>query len=110
MNTNTAKGINASSKVNSTAIYFIASWLIRPIAKDKEVLNLSTIQSPALIQELIKWITENNTDRVSALGMLFWHEETLNKVERERRETTMTFLESSFFAKRGILKQHEEVY
>lgn len=110
VNTNTAKGINASSKVNSTAIDFIASWLIRPIAKDKEVLNLSTIQSPALIQELIKWNTENNTDRVSALGMLFWHEETLNKVERERRETTMTFLESSFFAKRGILKQHEEVY
>lgn len=109
-NTNTAKGINASTKVNSTAVDFIASWLISPVAKDKEVMNLTTIQSPALIQELIKWNTSNNTDRVSALGMLFWHEETLNKVERANTEKTMAFVESEFFAKRGLISHHEQVY
>jgi hypothetical protein len=106
--TNTAKGINASNRVITTGIDWIASWLLQPVAKNSNILNLDNIESPAILQELIKWNPDGNFDRVSAMIMLFWHEETLNKVEKDEQERKITFLESDFFAKRGMLKEEND--
>ena len=104
MHTNTSKGVAPGKKVNNTGIEWIANWLLEPVDNSGVILNLHTIDSPAILQELIKWNPEINADRVSALGMLFWHHETSNKVEKEEQENKISYLQSDFFARRGMLK------
>jgi len=101
--TNTSKGIFNSGRINDTGIDYISSWLLSPINPESEKLMLNTIYSPAILKELISWNKKGNFDRVSALIMLFWYEETLHKVKTEMSEAKVSFLESNYFAKRGLL-------
>jgi len=102
--TNTSKGIHNAGRINDTGLDYIASWLLSPISPDNpDKLMISTILSPSILKELISYTDKGNFDRVSALIMVFWHDETLHRVKTEQSEAKRTFLESTYFAKRGIL-------
>ena len=107
--TNTSKGIYNAGRVNDTGIDYINSWLMSKISSSNDNLMLTTIYSPAILKELIRWNPKGNFDRVSALIMLFWHDETLHKAKKEHDEKTTTFLENSYFAKRGIIPHRKNI-
>ena len=72
-----------------------------PISTNNDNLVLSTVLSPSILKELIRWNPKGNFDRVSALIMLFWYDETMHKAKREETEQKNTFLENKYFTKRG---------
>ena len=98
---NTSKGIYNSGRINDTGLDYINSWLMGPISPNNDNLVLSTILSPSILKELIRWNPKGNFDRVSALIMLFWYDETMHKAKREETEQRNTFLENKYFTKRG---------
>lgn len=109
---NTSKGITATERVNSTGRNFIKSWLIQPLSENApdgdKILN--TIYSPALLKELIMWNKHGNFDRVSALIMLLWHDET-SRVDADNfknQEKKKTFLENDYFKEMGLYKTKEQ--
>ena len=99
---NTSKGIFNSGRVNDTGLDYINSWLMSPISPNNDNLMLTTVLSPSILKELIRWNPKGNFDRVSALIMLFWFDETMYKAKKEKREQENTFLENKYFAKRGL--------
>lgn len=103
--TNTSKGINASGKVNQTARDFIKSWLLERISENSEKRVLETIYSAALLKELIMWNQYGNFDRVSSLGMLLWHDATMQRHTDKRKEELKGFLDDPYWAKMGVLKK-----
>jgi len=105
---NTSKGINASAKVNATARDFIKSWLLETVSTHSEQRVLELIYSPAILRELIMWNPDGNFDRVSALGMLMWHDATMMREAIERTAEKKSFLESPYFEKMGVLKKPKE--
>jgi hypothetical protein len=106
--TNTSKGIDASGKVNQTGRDFIKSWLLEKVSENSELRVLETIYSPALLQELIMWNIHGNFDRVSALGMLMWHDATMKVTTEKRYQEVKTFLDDPYFAKMGVLRKVAE--
>jgi len=109
LNSNTSKGINASNTVNTTARDFIKSWLAEPISSNSERLVLQTIYSPAALKELISWNPHANFDRVSALGMLMWHDSTMMKEVVSNKKEIKSFLENDYFAKMGVMLKKPEI-
>ena len=103
--TNTSKGIDASGKVNQTGRDFIKSWLLEPISENSETRVLETIYSPALLKELIMWNKHGNFDRVSALGMLMWHDATMRVTTEKRHKEVKTFLDDPYFSKMGLHRE-----
>jgi hypothetical protein len=104
--TNTSKGINASSVVNSEARNMIKSWLQERISQTSETRVYETIYSPAALTELIMWNPQGNFDRVSALGMLMWLDSTMFKEVTQRVAEVKTFLDNDYFGKMGVLKKN----
>ncbi len=103
--TNTSKGINASSVVNSEARNMIKSWLQERISETSETRVYETIYSSAALTELIMWNPQGNFDRVSALGMLMWLDSTMVKEQTEKINQVKTFLDNDYFAEMGLLKK-----
>jgi len=103
--TNTAKGIDASGKVNQTARDMIKSWLLEKVSEKTEKRVLETIYSPAILKELIMWNKDGNFDRVSALGMVMWHDATMRATVSKRTKEVKGFLEDPYFAKMGVLQK-----
>jgi hypothetical protein len=64
------KGTRATESINKYGRELIKQWLIEVIDEEEGRMNLHTITSPALLQELIYWSIDGNYDRVSAMGML----------------------------------------
>jgi hypothetical protein len=108
--TNTSKGIYNSGRVNDTGIDYINSWLMSTISMSNDDLMLTTVLSPAILKELIRWNPKGNFDRISALIMLFWYDETMHKVKKETNEKKTTFLESSYFARRGVSPRKQSFF
>jgi hypothetical protein len=108
--TNTSKGIYNSGRVNDTGIDYINSWLMSTISISNDDLMLTTVLSPAILKELIRWNPKGNFDRISALIMLFWYDETMHKVKKETNEKKTTFLESSYFARRGVSPRRQSFF
>lgn len=77
--TNTSKGIIATKQVNEKGLEFIENWLKSPISAESEILNMDTIRSIGLLEELIRWEPDprKNFDRISALSMVMWFDQTL---------------------------------
>lgn len=105
---NTAKGIDASGKVNQTARDMIKSWLLEKVSDKSEKRVLETIYSPAILKELIMWNKDGNFDRVSALGMLMWHDATMQATTIKRTQEVKGFLESDYFEKMGVLRKNND--
>ena len=82
---NSSKGVNATKPINDYANKLIKDWLLLPkpiIEKDvngQEVesttYNLFFIKGRALLQELAKYNSTGNFDRVRALGMVMLYRE-----------------------------------
>lgn len=109
--TNTSKGIPPSNRVNATARDFIKSWLLESADKSKEGYhcNVYEIRSQGLIQELLKWHKDGNFDRVSALGMVMWYDNTLYKETQESQQAREKSLsQDAYWKKMGVLKDTEE--
>lgn len=64
------KGTTASKKINDYALTRIKSWLLRTQTNDNALLNMDTIRSKGLLEEMINWNMDGNFDRISALGMV----------------------------------------
>lgn len=103
--TNTAKGVDASGKVNQTGRDMIKSWLLEKVSEKTEKRVLETIYSPAILKELIMWNKDGNFDRVSALGMVMWHDATMQSTTIKRTKEVKGFLEDSYFEKMGVLRK-----
>jgi hypothetical protein len=103
--TNTSKGINASKKVNDTARDFIKSWLLENVSEKTDQRVLELIYSPAAIKELIMWNEHGNFDRVSALGMLLWHDATTQIHVTKATTQVKTFLEDPYWKDMGVLRE-----
>jgi len=103
--TNTSKGINASGPINETGLRFFKSWMLEKINKSSDVRMLSTIKFPALLKECILYNPDANFDRVSAMCMLMWHDQTQYRaIKTEATKVEKSFLQSNYFKKMGILK------
>lgn len=106
--TNTSKGIPPSTRVNATARDFIKSWLLQ-MMEDIEgdmLANVFGIRSLGLVQELLKWNPDGNFDRVSALGMVMWYDNTLYKETAETQKAKEATISSdNYWKKMGLLKE-----
>ncbi len=86
---NKAIGTNSGTKINQWARRLQADWLLQPAyggeteeEREKNInrLNMHTIRSVGYLKELIAWNKDNNTDRVSAMGMLMILKEDRSKL------------------------------
>ena len=108
--TNTSKGIHATTKVNIEARKMIKSWLMESLGNNTDSTILNTIFCPATLKELISWNVDGNFDRVSALGMLLWHDNTLyrkSEEEKDDKPKPVPFTESDYFKKMGLFKKQD---
>jgi hypothetical protein len=103
--TNTSKGINASTMINAEARNMIKSWLQERISEKSETRVYETIYSPAMLTELIMWNPDGNFDRVSALGMLMWLDNTMFKELTKREEEKKGFLDHPYWQQMGLIKK-----
>lgn len=109
--TNTSKGIPPSGRINATARDFIKSWLLQmqDDKSDNPQANVYSIKSLALIQELLKWHPDGNFDRVSALGMVMWFDNTLYKEVAERQQAKEKDIsQHEYWKKMGLLKSESK--
>lgn len=67
---NKAFGTPANQAVNRWARDLSKQWLLEDAFDKENMMNVNTIRSRALLEELIRWSEDVNCDRVSALGML----------------------------------------
>jgi len=72
---NKSYGTPANQYINRWARDLIKQWLLEDAYDKENSLNVDTIRSQALLEELIRWNDEANFDRVSALGMLMIYRE-----------------------------------
>jgi len=108
---NKKKGTNSGKKINSFARRLLADWLldkayvVEGTNEEETVLNLHTIRSIGLLNELIKWTPDINADRVSAMGMLMILKADREKIsERIMEEGKEVELNSQFF--NNLLKKN----
>ena len=64
----------------------ILIWLTTAVAPGSERLNLHTIRSIPLLQELIYWYKDGNFDRVDALQMLMIYKEDVQNIIPEEEQ------------------------
>ena len=86
----------------------ILIWLTTPVAPGSERLNLHTIRSIPLLQELIYWYKDGNFDRVDALQMLVILKEDVQNIipeeERQRAAVPEFFSRMEMFQEKMIQK------
>lgn len=70
---NTSKGTHANLEVNKWGRKLQADWMNTSLEDEENPgkLKLHTLRGLAYIEECIKWNSDGNFDRVSAVGMLF---------------------------------------
>ena len=100
---NRGKGTPGTLPVNKWALELILIWLLNPITPGSEILNLHTIRSIPLLQELIYYWEEGNYDRVKALGMLMILKEDLAKWIPDEQPRKVTV--SPFFARMPMFQE-----
>jgi len=106
-NTNASKGMPASERTNSRGREYIKSWLLDPISTNSDILNYQKIKSVGLLKELIAWNQDGNFDRVSALGMLMWYDETLYRPEQEQIRKVKTVLDDPYWKEMGLIRDND---
>lgn len=100
---NQAKGTTASKSVNAYGLRLILDWLLLPAygeEEDSNILNLHTIESIGLLDELMNFNEHGNFDRVSALIMvMILREEKLKYITRRQEQQVATLANDPFFNK-----------
>lgn len=77
-------GTPGTTGVNKYCRELIKAWLLEKVSADSEKTYVDTIEDVALLQELIDWNSDDNFDRVSAMGMLLIYAEELIGINVER--------------------------
>lgn len=67
---NKAKGTHASAAINKLGRDWQAEWMMINAYGEENTLNLHKIRSFGYLEEAIKWNSDGNFDRISAMGML----------------------------------------
>jgi hypothetical protein len=96
---NKAFGTPANESVNRWARDLTKQWLLEDAFDKENTMNVNTIRSRALIEELIRWSKDVNCDRVSAIGMLMILKEQKYKQEatiEKNVETALTKWDKRF--------------
>lgn len=93
---NKAKGTMATEAINKYGRELIKTWLLED-AYGLEKPNLYTINSPALLKELIYWNKDANFDRVSALGLLLIYREDRAKFVEDINKPVKQVSDDPFF-------------
>jgi len=112
---NRAKGTNANKMINAWGRKLQADWLISTaydpfeepevddlgkIVEKPSILNLHRVRSLGYIRELIAWNTDDNFDRVSAMGMLMILRADREKYEQHKySEKIKTIIDDPWFSK-----------
>lgn len=107
---NQTKGIHASTPIQNWGLELILSWLGAPAYEQPnrdeegnvviEVKNISTLRSPALLQELIAYNSQINADRVSSLILLMiLREDRLQVSKNAFVKVTESVTQSGFWNK-----------
>lgn len=84
-------GIHMNEKLKDAGEKYIKSWLLREreILEDgNSIMNLNTIYSPALLEELIYYNRKGNFDRVMALMILLMFVEEDDMVYKEQTKVS----------------------
>jgi hypothetical protein len=81
---NRGKGIHMTNQIKDWAELKIRDWLLEEYEEGK--LNLTKILSEPLLEELIAYNGEVNTDRVIALMMIMIYKEELHDLHNKNRE------------------------
>jgi hypothetical protein len=84
---NRGKGIHMTNQIKDWSELRIRDWLIEEYEPGK--LNLTKILSEALLEELVAYNGEVNTDRVIALMMIMIFKEELHELHTRRRDETI---------------------
>jgi hypothetical protein len=109
---NTSKGITkAGTRIEENGVNWILDWLNTKISETSDETKVSTIYSPAILKEMLKYQPGEkiNVDRLSALIILFTYDNTLQLVKRDKKDSkeVKNFLSSDYFRQRGFLKKKE---
>ncbi len=113
---NTSKGITkAGTRIEENGINWILDWLNTKIKENSDETKVSTIYSPAILKEMLKYQPPGNgekvnVDRLSAMIILFTYDNTLQLVKKDNNDAKKvnTFINSEYFSKRGFLKKPDE--
>jgi hypothetical protein len=84
-------GIHMNEKLKDAGEKYIKSWLLREreiLEEGDKILNLHTIYSPALLEELIYYNRKGNFDRVMALMILLMFVEEDDKVYHDTTQVS----------------------
>jgi len=100
---NRGKGTPGTLPIQKWGREQILIWLTTPVAPGSERLNLHTIRSIPLLQELIYWHKDGNFDRVDALQMLMiLKEDVQNHIPEEERTAELV---SPFFQRMEMFQE-----
>ena len=96
-------GVAANKQLNAFAISRIKAWLTDlayDSTEEEPKINLETIKSPALYDELIAWHSEGNFDRVSALGIvLIYLSEIVVQIDETMKGERDSIYDDPFYKK-----------
>lgn len=96
--TNTSKGINATSAINSYGLRLQSDWMLENIydagtaGEDEEevyVPNYRSIRSIGYLKEAIAWHSKINADRVSAMNMVMIYDAELEQYAFKRESASV---------------------
>ena len=103
---NQAKGTTASKSVNAYGLRLLLDWLLLPAYgehENSEKLNLHTIESVGLIQELMNFNGKGNFDRVSAMIMvMIIREDKIKYLVRSQQNRINSLAVDPFFKRYGV--------
>ena len=125
---NSAKGTNANKLVNAWGRKLQADWMISPAysitneEEDNEVdsegnkiektkrINVNTIRSIGYMKEAIAWNSDDNFDRVSAMGMcMILREERQKYADRKFEEKVQSITNDKWFNRNGGFSKKNKV-
>jgi len=100
---NRGKGTPGTAPIQKWGRELILMWLVNPVEKGSEILNLHTIRSIPLLLELIYWNPNGNFDRVDALQMLLILNEDMQNIEVEQTKPEAAL--SPFFMRMEMFQE-----
>ena len=96
-------GIHMTTNIKSQGEIWLRDWLLESRGQNnlgEEILNLHTIYSIPLLQELIKYNQEDNFDRVIAFLLVMIHSKDNHQIKVQQETLTKyNFLDKQFFKK-----------